>query len=59
MKLKEKLANREKIYSTMLCEWNNTRLPEVYKNCCDGGEKLAAAYDRKRLAAEMLEIISK
>jgi glycosyltransferase involved in cell wall biosynthesis len=33
--------------------------PEVYKNCCDGGEKLAAAYDRKRLAAEMLEIISK
>ena len=33
--------------------------PEVYAQCCDGGEKLAAAYDRKRLAAEMLEIISK
>ena len=33
--------------------------PEVYKSCCEGGEKLAAAYDRKRLAAEMLEIISK
>lgn len=32
-KLKEKLKNRERIYSTMLCEWNNTRLPEVYKNC--------------------------
>ena len=32
-KLKEKLANGEKIYSTMLCEWNNTRLPEVYKSC--------------------------
>ena len=31
--LKEKLQNGEKIYSTMLCEWNNTRLPEVYKNC--------------------------
>ncbi len=33
--------------------------PEVYAQCCDGGERLAAAYDRKRLAAEMLEIISK
>lgn len=32
-KLKEKLASGEKIYSTMLFEWNNTRLPEVYKNC--------------------------
>lgn len=32
---------------------------EVYRNCCDGGERLAKAYDRKRLAAEMLDIISK
>lgn len=32
-KLKEKLANGDRIYSTMLCEWNNTRLPEAYKNC--------------------------
>jgi hypothetical protein len=32
-KLKEKLKNRERIYSTMLCEWNNTRLPDVYKSC--------------------------
>ena len=32
-KLKEKLKNRERIYSTMLCEWNNTRLPELYKSC--------------------------
>ena len=32
-RLKEKMAKREKIYSTMLFEWNNTRLPEMYKNC--------------------------
>ena len=31
---------------------------EVYEACCDGGEKLAEAYDRKRLAAEMLSIIA-
>lgn len=31
--LKSKLANGEKIYSTMLCEWDNTRLPEMYKIC--------------------------
>ena len=31
---------------------------EVYEACCDGGEKLAEAYDRKRLAAEMLNIIA-
>ncbi|MBO5305382.1 MAG: hypothetical protein J6B12_01335 [Clostridia bacterium] len=31
--LKEKLERGERIYSTMLCEWNNTRLPEVYKSC--------------------------
>ena len=30
-KLKTKLANREKIHSTMLAEWNNTRLPDLYK----------------------------
>lgn len=30
-KLKQKLENGERIYSTMLCEWNNTRLPEFYK----------------------------
>lgn len=32
---------------------------DVYRGCCDGGEKLAHAYDRKRLAAEMLDIISR
>ncbi len=32
---------------------------EVYEKCCDGGKQLARAYDRKRLAAEMLEIISR
>lgn len=32
-KLKEKLDNGERIYSTMLCDWNNTRLPGVYKSC--------------------------
>lgn len=31
---------------------------EIYRSCCDGGEALAEAYDRKRLAAEMLDIIS-
>lgn len=31
---------------------------EIYEACCDGGEKLAEAYDRKRLAAEMLNIIA-
>ena len=31
--LREKLAKRERIYSTMLCEWNNTRLPGIYKSC--------------------------
>lgn len=30
---------------------------ELYKSCQDGGERLAQAYDRKRLANEMLEII--
>ena len=30
---------------------------EVYQSCQKGGEQLAKAYDRKRLAAEMLEII--
>lgn len=30
----------------------------VYKGCCAGGEKLARAYDRKRLAMEMLDIIN-
>lgn len=29
----------------------------VYQACQDGGERLAAAYDRKRLASEMLYII--
>lgn len=32
---------------------------EVYKRCCDGGEALARAYDRRQLAAEMLDIIIK
>lgn len=32
-RLKEKLDKGERIYSTMLCDWNNTRLPEVYKSC--------------------------
>ena len=31
--LQQKLDKFEKIYATMLCEWNNTRLPAVYKNC--------------------------
>lgn len=30
---------------------------DIYEKCCDGGEKLAKAYDRKRLAMEMLDII--
>ena len=30
-KLKEKLEKGERIYSTMLCEWNNTKLPGFYK----------------------------
>jgi glycosyltransferase involved in cell wall biosynthesis len=32
---------------------------DVYKACCDGGAKLAEAYDRKRLAQEMLSILQK
>ena len=32
-RLKQKLANKEKIYSTMLFEWNYSRLPEMYKQC--------------------------
>lgn len=31
-KLKEKLQNMERIYSTMVCEWNSTRLPSAYKS---------------------------
>ena len=30
--LKEKLDKKERIYSTMLMDWNSTRLPEMYKN---------------------------
>lgn len=32
-KLKAKLEKGERIYSTMLCDWNNLKLPEVYKSC--------------------------
>ena len=32
---------------------------EIYQSCQEGGEKLAKAYDRKRLAAEMLKIIQR
>ena len=32
---------------------------EIYQSCQNGGEQLAKAYDRKRLAAEMLEIIKR
>lgn len=31
-KLKLKLERGEKIYSTMLCDWGSTRLPEFYKS---------------------------
>jgi glycosyltransferase involved in cell wall biosynthesis len=34
-----------------------TSSKETYQSCQDGGEQLAKAYDRKRLAAEMLKII--
>lgn len=30
---------------------------DIYDNCCNGGEKLAMTYDRRKLANEMLKIL--
>ena len=50
--LKEKLSNRERIYSTMLCEWNNTRLPALYKSC--GVDFILADLEHGAFYSEML-----
>lgn len=51
-RLKEKLKNGERIYSTMLCEWNSTRLPAIYKS--SGMDFILADLEHGAFCPEML-----